>query len=316
MAKLYFKFGAMGSSKTASALMCHFNYLQKGKNVLLIKPKTDNRVKVNEVTSRIGLSAPCIAFDTSENLTKLFGSENEKQKVDVIICDEAQFCTKKQVEQLRDLAELVPVLCYGLKTNFKTELFEGAKRLLELSDSIAEIKCVCDCGKKAIFNARFAKGLLVTHGDEVLIGGDEKYKGLCWTCYQKEQQKAKIHDKIIKYQKIFHEMDDAGIWSSDTLADNIVLQKPYVIYDEDVQNFINDFKEFQIKDPEKVLVFDGKLDTLRKLPMKDTSFDYVMTLISYVLRMEKTKPGILKTLIEDGTLPKWLKQIKKVTEKM
>lgn len=315
MAKLYFKFGAMGSSKTASALMCRFNYMQKGKNVLLIKPKIDNRVKVTEVTSRIGLSAPCIAFETTDNLVKIFENENIKTKVDVVICDEAQFCTKKQVEQLRDLAENVPVLCYGLKGNYKTELFEGSKRLLELADSISEIKSVCDCGKKAIINGRYRKGLLVTDGAEVEIGGDEKYKGLCFSCFKKEQEKAKINEKIVKYQKIFADLDDAGTWYSDTIADNIMLQKPHVIYDEDVQAFINDFKEFQIKNPEKVLVFDGKIETLKKLPMKDASFDYIMTLISYVLSMEKTKPGLLKTLIEDGTLPKWLKQIGKVTRK-
>ena len=149
MAKLYFKYGAMCSSKTASALMCRFNYVQKGMNVLLLKPKIDVRFKEKEVVSRIGLSAPCYAFASDENLEKLFEKENENQKVDVVIIDECQFCTKRQVEQLRNLTAKVPVLCYGLMTNFKTELFEGSKRLVELCDSLGEIKSICECGKKA-----------------------------------------------------------------------------------------------------------------------------------------------------------------------
>lgn len=314
MSKLYYKFGAMGSSKTASALMCRFNYLQKGIKVLLIKPKIDNRFKTDEVVSRIGISAPCIAFETNENLLNLFEEEREKNNVQVVIVDECQFCTKKQIDQLREVAQEVPVLCYGLKTNFKGELFEGSKRLLEISDSIQEIKSVCECGKKAIMNGRFVKGHLVTDGNEVEIGGDEKYRGLCWSCFKKEQEKTKIYEKIIKYLKIFKDMDSAGQWSGDTAIDNVVLHTPHVIYDEDVQNFIDDFKDFQIKAPEKTLLIDDSIETLKKVVMKDKSFDYMMCLISFALKLEKAKPGLLKTLIEDGTLPKWLRQIKKCVD--
>ncbi len=313
MNRLYFKFGVMGSSKTASALMCRFNYMQKGSNVLLLKPAIDTRVKVNEVTSRIGLSAPCYAFCEDKNLIEIFEYENQKQKIDVIIVDEAQFCTAQQVDQLRQLTEEVPVLCYGLKTNFKTQLFEGSKRLLELADSIQEIKAVCQCGKKSILNGRFVDGLLVTEGEEVVIGGDETYKALCYSCFKKEKQKAKIQDKLVKYLKIFKDMDDAGTWSGDSTADNIVLQEPYVIYDEDVSAFIEDFKEFQVPHPEQTVVVNDCVKDLKKIAVKDKSFDYVMTLISYVLQMETIRPGLLKTLIEDGTITKWLKQIKKVT---
>lgn len=311
MAKLYYKFGAMGSSKTASALMCRFNYLQKGISVLLLKPKLDTRSKENEVTSRIGLTAPCVSFAENESIADLFATANEKEKVEVVIVDECQFCTKKQIDQLREIAESVPVLCYGLKTNFKGELFEGSKRLLEVSDSIQEIKSVCECGKKAIMNGRFVKGLIVTEGEEVVIGGDEKYRSLCWSCFKKEQNKALIYQKIIKYLKIFDNMDSAGDWSGDTAIDNIVMHTPHVIYDEEVQNFINDFKTFQIKDPQKVLLIDDNIATLRKIPMKDKNFDYMMNLISYALKLEKIKPGLLKTLIEEGTVTKWLRQIKK-----
>ena len=313
MQRLYFKYGAMGSSKTASALMCRFNYMQKGLNVFLMKPALDNRFDVKEATSRIGLSAPCYPFSTEENLKEVFDKENEKQKVNVVIVDEAQFCTRKQVDQLREITEEIPVLCYGLKTNFKSELFEGSKRLLEIADSIQEIKCICECGKKAIMNGRFLNGLLVTNGEEFVIGGDERYKGLCYSCFKKEQQKTKIQDKIVKYLKIFKDMDDAGTWSTDTPMDNVVLQKPYVIYDEDVKAFVNDFKEFEISHPEQTVVVNDNIKDLKKISVKDKSFDYVMTLISYVLKMEKIRPGLLKTLIEDGTVVKWLKQIKKVT---
>ncbi len=314
MAKLYFKFGAMGSSKSASALMCRFNYLQKGINVLLMKPRIDNRFKSDEVVSRIGISAPCIAFADTENLQDLFEEEREKNGVQVVIVDECQFCTKKQIDQLREIAEEAPVLCYGLKTNFKGELFEGSKRLLEVADSIQEIKSVCECGKKAIMNGRFVKGHLVTDGSEIEIGGDDKYRGLCWNCFKKEQEKTKVYEKIIKYLKVFKDMDSAGEWSGDTASDNIVLQTPHVIYDEDVQNFVEDFKEFQVKTPEKLLLLDDNIESLRKVTMKDKSFDYMMCLISFALKIEKAKPGLLKALIEDGTLTKWLKQIKKCVD--
>lgn len=180
----------MGSSKTASALMCRFNYMQKGMSVLLMKPSIDNRFKVDEVTSRIGLSAPCYAFSKDENLVKVFKNEQKKSKIDVIIVDECQFCTKEQIEQLRDIASSVSVLCYGLLTNFKTELFEGSKRLVELCDSIAEIKCVCECGRKATINGRFVDDVLTTDGAEIEIGAEEKYKGLCYPCFKKEKAKA------------------------------------------------------------------------------------------------------------------------------
>lgn len=195
MGKLYFKYGAMGSSKTASALMCRFNYMQKGMNVLLMKPKIDTRFSQNEVVSRIGLSAPCYAFEKDENLQEFFENENKKSKIDVVIVDECQFCTQEQIEQLREVAEQVPVLCYGLSTNFKGKLFEGSKRLFEIADSLQEIKSVCECGRKATMNAKFVNGYICTDGSEVDIGADEKYKGMCYTCFKKEQLKAKMLKK-------------------------------------------------------------------------------------------------------------------------
>lgn len=189
MNKLYFKYGAMGSSKTAQALMCKFNYEQMGFNVILLKSKIDNRDISDKniiIKSRIGLSAPCIAFSREENLFKLIKSKSNFENKFITIVDEAQFCTKEQINQLKEVSQFMPVLCYGLLTNFKTELFEGSKRLVEIADSLMEIKSVCKCGSKATVNARFINGKLATSGEEVLIGGDESYQALCYNCYKKE----------------------------------------------------------------------------------------------------------------------------------
>lgn len=186
MKKLYFKYGAMGSSKSANALMTAFNYRQKGYNVLLLKSSTDTRESEKIIRSRIGLFAPCEVFDKNVNLYNFIKSNKEAQ---IVIVDEAQFCTKEQIEQLKKLTlENYVVLCYGLKTNFKGELFEGSKRLMELAESIAEIKSVCRCGQKATINARIKDGYVVTSGDEIDIGGDDKYEAMCYECFLKYQK--------------------------------------------------------------------------------------------------------------------------------
>lgn len=192
MSKLYFKYGAMGSSKTAQALMCKFNYEQKGFKVFLFKPIVDNRLQKDGkalVGSRIGLSSECIEFTKKDDFLLLVKTLNILQERNVIIIDECQFLTKEQVEQLKEISLTIPVLCYGLITNFKTYLFEGSKRLIEIADSIKEIKSVCSCGRKAIVNARMVDGEIVEEGNEVLIGGDEKYQSMCYQCYLKAKRK-------------------------------------------------------------------------------------------------------------------------------
>lgn len=189
MSKLYYKYGVMGSSKTASALMCKFNYEQQGFRVLLLKADMDNR-DISDgkiiVKSRIGLSSACITFNKNENLVEFFNKLNAQNDYDVIIVDECQFLTKKQVEQLKSLSIEYTVLCYGLLTDFKTELFEGSKRLIELADSLQELKSVCSCGRKANVNARFVNGELSTEGDVVAIEKDEiNYQPMCYICYCK-----------------------------------------------------------------------------------------------------------------------------------
>lgn len=188
MSKLYFKYGAMGSSKSAQALMCRFNYIQKGYNVLLLKSSVDTRFEQgkDEVVSRIGLKAECIKFSCKDNIIDIFNKNNETKKVDVVIVDECQFATKEQIEQLKEISKKIPVLCYGILTNFKTLLFEGSKRLIELADSLSEIKSVCKCGKKATVNARFINGKITTEGKEIQIGAEESYQSMCYWCYKKE----------------------------------------------------------------------------------------------------------------------------------
>ena len=187
MSKLYFKYGAMGSSKSAQALMCKFNYEQQGFDVALLKPAIDTRDKSKDgkaiVSSRIGLSSKCLTFDKDVNLCEFIYNINQFKTNSVVIVDESQFLTKEQVDQLKEVSRTIPVLCYGLLTNFKTELFEGSKRLVEIAESLMEIKSVCACGKKATVNARFLDGKLVTDGEEILLGKEECYKAICHNCY-------------------------------------------------------------------------------------------------------------------------------------
>ncbi|HHV32274.1 thymidine kinase [Caproiciproducens sp. LBM24188] len=182
MPKLYFKYGAMGSSKTAQALMVKFNYEEKGYRVGLMKPEVDNRDGDTTVRSRIGLKDTGILIRRDMNLYDWY----QKNPYDVLIIDEAQFLSEEQINQLKDIAiEFVPVLCFGLKTDFQTHLFEGSRRLFEIADSLMEIKSVCTCGRKAEVNARIHDGKIVREGEQIFIGGNESYIGLCYDCWQK-----------------------------------------------------------------------------------------------------------------------------------
>lgn len=182
MAKLYFKYGAMGSSKSANCLMAKFNYEQKGKKAILLKPSKDTRSPQNIVTSRIGLSSKAKNIAPNENI-----NIEEMKEYDVILVDEAQFLEPKQIETLKYIANImdIPVLCYGLLTNYKLTLFKGSKRLVELADSLQEIKSICRCGKNANVNCLTDKfGNVVTEGSDVFIG-DKQYNAMCYNCYYK-----------------------------------------------------------------------------------------------------------------------------------
>ena len=180
MAKLYFKYGAMGSSKTASALITKFNYEERGMKVWLIKPATDTRDGDDIIKSRIGLSHTCRAIKKDEDVFEVFKAE--ASDVDAIICDEVQFFTKEQIDGCRRIVDELdlPVLCFGLRTDFLTHCFEGSARLFEIADSIAEIKTICECGRKATVNARLDNsGRVVTEGDQLCLGGNDRYLAMC-----------------------------------------------------------------------------------------------------------------------------------------
>ncbi len=186
MAKLYFKFGAMGCSKTAQALITKFNYEERNMKVLLLKPALDTRDGATVVKSRIGLMQDAIAVKEDEDLYSLY--ENKYADADVVIVDECQFLTPGQVDELADIVmkKNIPVLCFGLSTDFTTHLFPGSKRLFEIAESISEIKSVCTCGAKATVNARLDEnGKIVTEGSQVLLGGNDRYVAMCRRCWLK-----------------------------------------------------------------------------------------------------------------------------------
>ncbi len=183
MAKLYFKYGAMGSSKTAQALITKYNYEEKGMSVWLLKPSADNRDGEVILRSRIGLQAPAQIIAPQDDIYEIFRC---KEKMDVIIVDECQFLPPEQIDQLRDIVDMenIPVICFGLRTDFRSTLFDGARRLFEVADTFAEIKTICDCGAKATNTARIdADGYVVTEGAQLLLGGNDRYVAMCHKCW-------------------------------------------------------------------------------------------------------------------------------------
>ena len=182
MAKLDFRHGAMGSSKTANALMVEYNYYERGKKALLLKPKLDNRDGEGVIRSRMGLEKKC---GFVEDFVKY--SADEIKKYDCIIVDEAQFCTKEQIAFFVDVVDEcnVPVICYGLRTDFRREPFPGSIWLLAWADVIEEIKTVCWCGQGATCNTRFTEdGRVIREGEQVCLGGNDKYIALCRKHYK------------------------------------------------------------------------------------------------------------------------------------
>lgn len=182
MAKLYFRYGAMGSSKTANALMVRYNYLEKGQNVMLLKPKGENRDGEKTVQSRMGLYAECVFVeDFLAHAREWRPGTAAALHYHAVIVDEAQFLTAEQVDLLSDLVDRfgIPVLCYGLRTDFQGYFFEGSRRLMEIADVIEEVPTVCWCGKRAQYNARISNGVIVRDGEQVMLGGNESYVSLC-----------------------------------------------------------------------------------------------------------------------------------------
>ena len=177
MAKLYFRYGAMGASKSANALMVRYNYEERGQKALMVKPIIDQREGEPVVRTRVGLSHPCIWADDLQRM-----SEEEIRSYQCIIVDEAQFLSREQVYFLTDIVDRldIPVICYGLRTDFKGDLFSGSEALLAWADIIEEIKTICWCGRKATYNARFdANGVVLKSGEQVVLGGNSCYISLC-----------------------------------------------------------------------------------------------------------------------------------------
>ena len=198
VAKLYFKYGAMGSSKTAQALITKYNYEENDMKVWLIKPSADTRDGAAIIRSRIGLEAQVEVIAPEVDIYARFLG-GKARRSDVIIVDECQFMTEKQIDQLRAIVDEhnIPVMCFGLRTDFLCSLFPGSRRLMEVADNIEEIKTICDCGTKATVNARVdGNGYIVTEGEQVLLGGNDSYIAMCHRCWIRgirERKKIKLH---------------------------------------------------------------------------------------------------------------------------
>ena len=197
MAKLYFKYGAMGSSKTAQALITKYNYEENDMKVWLLKPSADTRDGVGTIRSRIGLHAECEIAAPDTDIYERYRT-GLRGNCHAVIVDECQFLTVEQIDQLRAIVNdfSVPVMCFGLRTDFQTKLFPGSMRLMELADCIEEIKTMCDCGCKATVNARISDGYIDTEGAQVVLGGNDSYIAMCHRCYIqgiREHRKIKLH---------------------------------------------------------------------------------------------------------------------------
>ena len=196
MGKFYFKFSPMEAGKSAMLLIEAYNFEKRNINILCMKPSIDNRESIDKISSRIGIEKECFViypnYDIYAIVKKIISLNENNNKLQWILVDESQFLTSEQVEQFRAIVDDfdINVMCYGLRTDFQTHLFEGSKRLFELADDIDELKISCSCGRKAIFNARFNEnGELVANGEQILIGGEDKYKPICSKCYREELNK-------------------------------------------------------------------------------------------------------------------------------
>ncbi|MEO0883134.1 MAG: thymidine kinase [Pseudomonadota bacterium] len=182
MAKLYFNYSAMNAGKSAILLQAAYNYRERGMNVLLLRPTTDHRGPVGEITSRIGLSAPADMIPPDRNVRAHIEDRHRDTPLACVLVDEAQFLTEEQVWQLAEIADEagIPVLCYGLRTDFAGALFPGSAALLAIADNLREIRTICWCGRKATMTARIgADGKIVSEGAQVQVGGNESYVSLC-----------------------------------------------------------------------------------------------------------------------------------------
>ena len=182
MSKVYFYYSAMNAGKSTVLLQASYNYQERGMRTMLFAPAVDQRAGLGRIASRIGLSADANAFTPSEDLGKRVRAQHAEDALACVLVDEAQFLTRRQVEQLCDIADDIdiPVLCYGLRTDFLGQLFDGSAALLALADDLIELKTICDCGRKATMNLRIGPDhQAVREGEQVEIGGNERYVAMC-----------------------------------------------------------------------------------------------------------------------------------------
>lgn len=199
MAKLYFRYGAMGSSKSANILMVRYNYEERNQYAVLLKPRTDNRDGERKIQSRIGLAAPAeYVDDFLKEIAGIWKVDSPQylyhgKKVDAVLVDEAQFLSEDEVDTLSDIVDFyeIPVICYGLRADFRSRMFPGSKRLMEIADVIEEVPTVCWCGRRAQCNTRYANGKIVREGEQVMLGSNESYMALC----RKHYKEGKLWEK-------------------------------------------------------------------------------------------------------------------------
>ena len=181
MAQLYYRYSTMNAGKSIELIKVAYNYEERGKHVLTLVPATDNRYGTGLITSRIGIQREAMVVADDTNILELYMRENEKQKIDCILIDECQFLKKHHIQELVEIVDScdVPVLAYGLKNDFRNELFEGSYYLLIYADKIEEIKTICWCGRKATMVARLVDGRIVKQGEQIVVGGNDMYISLC-----------------------------------------------------------------------------------------------------------------------------------------
>lgn len=199
MAKLYFRYGTMGSGKSIDLLKVAYNYEEQGKRVCLFTYGKDDRYEKGTITTRIGLQREANVFFPDTNVEELI--RNTCYPVDCVLVDEAQFLTEKQVEEFSNMVDEmdIPVICYGLRTDFKLNFFSGSAALMKYADKIEEIKTICSCGKKATINMRMKEGKIVLEGEQEVIGGNDLYRAVCRKCYKayiKEAEQKKQDPKF------------------------------------------------------------------------------------------------------------------------
>lgn len=190
MADLKFFYGCMGSAKTLRLLTTAYNFEEKGIPFLVYKPKLDTRDGLNIIRSRAGLERDCVSVDGNFNFLNEVTEITKEYQAKFILIDEAQFLTAEQVDQLSLIVDNlnINVFCYGLRTDFKTNLFEGSRRLFEIANDLEEIPSMCECGKRTLVNARFDEfGNIIFDGEQVQIGGNESYKSICRKCYNNKK---------------------------------------------------------------------------------------------------------------------------------